>query len=78
MITSDDRLPFPVFKPMITGDLSVMLVRFAVALLPVVELARMDPKPFHHQALTDLASLNPIPDIVDDFVANIVRNPASV
>ena len=78
MIPCDDRCTLPVFKPMISWDLRVVLVRFTVALLPVVELTRMDSKPFHDQAFTDLALFIPIPDIVDDFVANIMGNPPSV
>ena len=39
---SRDRLLLPVLEPVVAGDLAVVLVGFAVALLPVVELALGD------------------------------------
>jgi len=45
VIKSDDGLPFPLFKPEIPGNGGIMLVRFAVAIDPSVELALADGKP---------------------------------
>jgi hypothetical protein len=45
VIKSDDGLPFPLFQPEVPGNGGVMLVGFAVAIDPCVELALADGKP---------------------------------
>jgi hypothetical protein len=45
VIKADDGLPFPLFQPEIPGNGGVMLIGFAVAVNPRIELALADGKP---------------------------------
>jgi len=54
-----------------------MLVDFAVALFPVVELAGAQTDPAEKTAGRDLALVAPGPNEIDEFVADVVGNPAS-
>jgi hypothetical protein len=55
-----------------------VLVDFAVALFPVVELAGTQADPAEEAAGGDLGLVGPGVDEVDELVAGIVRNPASL
>jgi len=54
-----------------------VLVDFAVAFLPVVELAGAQLDPAEETAGRDLGLVGPGADEVDELIADIVRNPAS-
>jgi hypothetical protein len=54
-----------------------VLVDFAVALAPVVELAGAQLDPVEETAGRDLGLVAPGADEVDELIANIVGNPAS-
>jgi len=54
-----------------------MLVDFAVAFFPVVELAGAQPDPAEETASGDLGLVTPGADEVDEFITNVGENPAS-
>jgi hypothetical protein len=74
----DDRLLLPVFEPPIARHPAVVLVAFAVAILPVVKLARCDAQPSDELPGGNLRALVPTPHVIDDFVAGVMGNPTSV
>jgi hypothetical protein len=76
VVVVDDRLSLPLLDPVVAGHLAVVLVGFAVALLPVVELALRDPQPSHEMLDRNLGETRPSRDKVDDRVAQIMGNPA--
>jgi len=55
-----------------------VLVDFAVAFLPVLELAGAQLDPVEEAAVGDLGLVAPATDEVDEVVADVVGNPASV
>src|SRR5579872_6129237 len=69
---------FPVLEPGIARDLAVVFIDFAVALLPVVELAGAQREPAQEPAGRQLRAHGPVADVVHDLVARIVGNPASL
>jgi hypothetical protein len=54
-----------------------VLVDFAIAFSPVVELAGAQPDPVEKVAGRDLGLVAPGADEVDELIAGIVGNPAS-
>jgi hypothetical protein len=54
VVKLNDGLLFPVFEPPITGNPAVMLVHFAVALPPVIELALAETAPLDELPGRDL------------------------
>src|SRR5574340_230678 len=75
---AEDRLLFPVFEPPVARHPTVVLVPFAVAVLPVVELARAEAQPGDELPRRDLRSLLPTAHVIDHFIAGVVGNPTSV
>ena len=73
----DDRLLFPVFEPPVAGNPAVVLVDFAVALPPVVELAQTDSDPLDDLLGRDFRPVRPIANVVDDLITSVVGNPGS-
>ena len=71
-------LLFPIFKPPIARDLAIVLVGHAVASFPIVKLARAEPQPGEQLLGWQLRALRPVADVVDDFVASVVRNPPAL
>jgi len=72
----DDALALPVLDPVIAWHLAVVLIGFAVALLPAVELAPSDTDPSHH--LLDLHHLRQLGQPhheIHHLVASIMGNP---
>jgi hypothetical protein len=63
---------------MISRHERVVFVHLAIALLPGVELALGNAEPSDELLLNDLRSSFPLLDVIDDFVARIMENPASV
>jgi hypothetical protein len=55
-----------------------VLVDFAVAFLPVVELAGAQLDPAEEAAVGDLGLVAPAADEVNEIVADLMGNPASV
>jgi hypothetical protein len=45
VVIVENGLPFPVLKPEVAGDLSIVFVGFSVAILPRMELARAQFQP---------------------------------
>jgi len=70
-----DRLLLPLLQPKISGNPTVVLIRFAVALAPLVKLAAANPQPFDEPSNADLRAIRPAPDEIYDLVPRIVRNP---
>lgn len=68
----------PVFEPEVPRDLGVMFVDLPVALLPVVELAGTKFHPAEQAAGGNFGAFCPVADVVDDLVASIVGDPASL
>src|SRR5215471_1811253 len=71
----DNGLLLPILQPEIAGNPAVVLVHFAVAFPPVVELAGGDVEPLDEPPGADLGPLRPAPDEIYDLVPRIVRNP---
>jgi hypothetical protein len=55
-----------------------VLVGFAVAVLPLVVLACRQIQPAQEGFGRQLRAPRPVLDVVDDFVARVVGNPASL
>ena len=60
---------------MVSGDLGVVLVEFAVAPLPGKEAASVDVDPADEVVLWELGLLAPVVDEIDDLVACVVGSP---
>jgi hypothetical protein len=73
----EDRLLLPGFQPIVAGDQRVVLVDLAVALPPIVKLARAQREPTDEPFDGQLGAIRPMVDEVDDLVAGVVGNPAS-
>ena len=78
VMISADRLPLPVLEPVVARNPAVVFVDLAVARLPVVELARRDTQPGDESLRGDASSITPVTDVIDDRVAKVVGNLASV
>jgi hypothetical protein len=78
VVEVEDRLFFPVGKPPVPGHLAVVLVGLSVALLPLVELARAQYRPTQQAFFGQLGPVRPVVDVIDDLVAGIGGNPASL
>ena len=63
---------------MVTRELSIVLVDFAVTFLPVKVLAGAEPDPANDLAGWDLGFLFPSSDIVDDGFADVLGKPLSI
>jgi hypothetical protein len=72
-----DALPFVEGEPVVAWHPGVVLVDFAEALLPVVELARADADPGQEATGGDVRLVAPGTDEIDDLVAGIVGDPAT-
>ena len=73
-----DRLPLLGCQPMVARDPTVMLVDFAVASLPVVEFARLNSEPGNDAFGGNAGAILPVTNVIDNRVAGVVGNPASV
>ncbi len=74
----EDGLLFPILEPPIAGDLAIVLIRLAITAFPVMELACAEPQPAEKPPSGQLRALLPVIDVIDDFVAGVVGNPASL
>lgn len=74
----DNRLAFPRLEPMVARDLSVVLVGLAVPLAPVVERPFGDPQPLEELLGGDVGFGFPEVNVIDQAVACVRGNPASV
>src|SRR5262249_8759296 len=63
------------FEPVVAWHPGVVFVDFAIAFLPVVELALGDVDPGDETLGGDLCCVRPGPDEVDDLVACVVGSP---
>jgi hypothetical protein len=73
-----DGLPLGVLEPVVARDPGVVLVGLAVAVLPGMPLGRGQAEP-QQEARDGYAGLaGPAVDEIDDLVAGVVGNPASV
>ena len=68
----------PIFEPPIAWDLAVVLVDFAVTVLPVVELTCAQAEPTQELTGWKLRAVGPMLDVVDDLITHVVGNPGSV
>lgn len=64
-----------VFKPVVSRDLRVVLIDFAVPLFPVEVLALADSNPANDSVGGNFRFMFPVTDVVDDFVADVMGNP---
>src|SRR5450631_809884 len=71
----DDRFLLPLLQPKVSGNPTVVLVRLAVSLPPIVELASSDAKPSDKSSGADLGRLRPAPAEIHDLVPHVVRDP---
>jgi hypothetical protein len=78
VVVVEDGLLFPVLEPPIARNLAVVLVGLAVAPFPIVKFARTKPQPAQQTLGGQLCANCPVADVIDDFVANIVRNPTAL
>ena len=74
-IIVDDRLPFPVFKPKITGDPMVVLIDFSIAPAPIVKLTGADMKPPDKIFNVDIGLAAPKIDKINNLIPGVVGNP---
>src|SRR4029450_13232968 len=77
MVEVDDRIVFPLLKPVIAWNEDVMFVGFAVAIPPLVILGAGKVHPAHQVQWADLGACREPLDEVDDIVTSVVGNPAS-
>jgi hypothetical protein len=73
----DDPLFLVVGEPVIAWHPGVVLVDFAEAAFPVVELAGADAEPGQEATDGDIRLVAPGPDEVDELIAGVVGNPAA-
>jgi hypothetical protein len=69
VVEIDNSLFFPVLEPLVVGDFAVVLVDFAVTVLPVVELARAQTKPSPKPTPWKLRVVGLMLDVVDTRVS---------
>ena len=74
----ENRLLFPLFQPMVAWYECIVFIHFSIPPPPVIKLACADADPFHQISRRQFGPLAPLPDVIDDFVAHIMRNPSSV
>ena len=74
----NDGLFLGVGQPPVPWNPTVVLIDFAEALPPVVELAFTDAEPGHELFGRDLGPFGPAADVLDDGIAGIMGNPKSV
>ena len=74
----EDRLLLPRFEPPVARDLAVVFVGLAVATFPIVELARAERQPAEQTFGGQFRAPRPMVEVVDDFVARVVGNPAAL
>src|SRR5438094_807213 len=75
LVRGDDRVPPPVFQPVIARSPYVVLVDFAVALLPIEKLAARHAGPAHQAADRNLGLAGPAVHKVRHLVAQVMRHP---
>jgi hypothetical protein len=73
----DDRLPLPVFQPVVTWDLAVVLVGFAVSVASCMKLAWGKAQPGQQRFLRHRCPITPIFDVINNLIASVVGNPTS-
>ena len=79
VVGEGDDLAFLLFgKPVVAWHPGIVLVDFAIAFSPVVELAGAQRDPVEETAGRDLGLVAPGADEVDELIANVVGNPASL
>lgn len=71
----DDALLLPFLKPEISGHKAIMLVDFAIALLPITILAGRQSQPTAKLVGRKLGSFHPIGNEINDRITRIVRYP---
>jgi hypothetical protein len=74
----DDGPAFPRLEPVVAGDLAVVLIRFPVPLAPLVERSLGNGEPLEELFDGDFSLGLPVMDVVDQAVACVRGNPASV
>jgi hypothetical protein len=74
----DDGFFLPVLQPPIARHQGVVLVGRAVASAPVVKLARGDSQPCDESLDRNLGTAGPVANVIDDRVANVMRNPGAL
>jgi hypothetical protein len=73
-----DRLLLVVLQPVVARDPTVVLVGLAVTVLPGVPLGGGQAKPDEEAQNGDTGFVGPAVDEINDLVAGVVGNPASV
>ncbi len=74
----DDAAFFVACEPVIAWDPGVVLVDFAVAFLPVVELGSAQADPAEEAADGNFGLVGPGVDEIDEAVAGVMRHPAAL
>jgi len=65
-------------QPVISRDPCVVFVDFAVPLFPVIEFPGLNADPGDDLFCGNRGAFLPVSDVVDDVIADIVGNPASI
>ncbi|MDB5392294.1 MAG: hypothetical protein JWM11_7940 [Planctomycetaceae bacterium] len=69
---------FPVFQPEVSRDFAVVFIGLSVAQLLRMLLARPRVDPTEETEGRDFRPVGPVVDTVDNLIARVVRNPATV
>ena len=73
-----DSFFFGIGEPVVARHQGVVLVDFAEAVFPVVELAGSDAEPGGEATSRDVGLVAPVADEINDGVAGVVGNPAAL
>lgn len=74
----NDRISLPVFEPMVAWDGSIVFIRLSVTAAPLAERRIVEADPQEDLLARHFGAPLPIVDVVDDGIANIVRDPFAV
>lgn len=74
----NDRISLPVFEPMVAWDGPIMFIRLSVTAAPLVERRLVEADPQEDLLGRYFGAALPVVDVVDDGIANIVRDPFAV
>jgi len=78
VVILEDGDLLPVLQPPVARNLAIVFVGLPVAILPLVKLARTQPQPGEQPFGGQFRPRRPMLEVIDDFVAGVVGNPASV
>ena len=74
----NDRIPLPGFEPMVARDGPIVFIRLSVTSAPLVERRLVKPDPLKDLLGRQFGAPFPVVGVIDDGIANIVRDPFAV